>query len=132
MVQRTYDCHYGCPVEATLDVIGGRWKGIILFHLLGGMRRYNEMRRLIPGVTQRVLTLQLRELEDAGIIDRRVFPEMPPRVEYRLSPFGASLEPIIRMMRDWGVAYMHRGARPKKPRPFSAISTAECGQPFDG
>ena len=99
------DCHYGCPVEVTLDVLGGKWKGIILYHLIGRKRRFNEFRRLIPDVTQRILTLALRELERDGIVERTIFPEVPPRVEYELSEFGKTLEPIIRMMRDWGAEY---------------------------
>lgn len=106
MKKRAYDCQYGCSVEATLDVIGGKWKGVILFHLLFRTMRFNEMRRLLPKVTQRMLTLQLRELEQAGVIHREVYPEVPPKVEYSLTPFGRSLEPIILLMRDWGDQYM--------------------------
>ena len=78
--RRTNDCHYGCAVEAALDVIGNQWKGIILFHLLSGKKRFNELRRLIPSVTQRMLTLQLRKLEKDDIIIRTVYPEVPPKV----------------------------------------------------
>ena len=99
------DCHYGRPVEVTLDILGGKWKGIILYHLMVRKRRFNEFRRLIPDVTQRILTLALRELERDGIVERTIFPEVPPRVEYELSEFGKTLEPIIRMMRDWGAEY---------------------------
>lgn len=100
--------HYGCPVEATIDVIGGRWKSVILFYLLDGCKRFNELRRLLPQATQRVLTLQLRELERDGIIHREVYAEVPPRVEYSLTEFGRSLEPILRVMREWGVAYIDK------------------------
>ncbi|MDT0125488.1 helix-turn-helix domain-containing protein [Paenibacillus sp. RRE4] len=96
---------YGCPVEATLDVIGGKWKGIILYHLLSGTKRFNEFRRLMPDITQRMLTLQLRELENDGIVHREVYKEVPPRVEYSLTSFGFTLEPIIMLMRDWGERY---------------------------
>ncbi|WP_426333887.1 winged helix-turn-helix transcriptional regulator [Paenibacillus silvae] len=96
---------YGCPVEATLDVIGGKWKGIILYYLLSGTKRFNEFRRLIPDITQRMLTLQLRELENDGVVHREVYREIPPRVEYSLTPFGFTLEPIIMLMRDWGERY---------------------------
>ena len=78
---------------------------IILYHLMGRKRRFNEFRRLIPDVTQRILTLALRELERDSIVERTIFPEVPPRVEYELSEFGKTLEPIIRLMRDWGAEY---------------------------
>lgn len=96
---------FGCPVEATLEVIGGKWKGIILFHLLQGTKRFNEFRRLMPDITQRMLTLQLRELESDGVIHREVYREVPPKVEYSLTEFGKTLEPIIVLMRDWGAKY---------------------------
>jgi DNA-binding HxlR family transcriptional regulator len=104
--KRSYDSQYGCSVEVTLDVIGGKWKGVILFHLLSGTRRFNELRRLLPDVTQRMLTLQLRELEEDGVVYRHVYAEVPPKVEYSLTPFGKSLEGILLLMRDWGDAYM--------------------------
>ncbi|MGG4498391.1 winged helix-turn-helix transcriptional regulator [Brevibacillus reuszeri] len=96
---------YGCPVEATLDVIGGKWKGVILYHLLSGTKRFNEFRGLMPDITQRMLTLQLRELEKDGIVHREIYREVPPKVEYSLTEFGLTLEPIIRLMRDWGERY---------------------------
>lgn len=102
MPERRYDCSYGCPVEATLDVIGGKWKGVILYYLLGGTLRFGELRRHLPDITQRMLTLQLRELERDGIVERTVYAEVPPRVEYRLTCFGQSLEPILLQLRDWG------------------------------
>jgi DNA-binding HxlR family transcriptional regulator len=92
----------GCPVETTLDVIGGKWKGILLYHLIDGKKRFNEFRKLYPGITQRMLTLQLRELERDGVIHREVYKEVPPKVEYSLTEFGRTLEPIILLMKDWG------------------------------
>lgn len=107
-----YDCPpelaYGCPVEATLDVIGGKWKGIILFHLLSGKKRFNELQRLMPGITQRMLTRQLRELEDDGIVARKAYQQIPPKVEYSLTAFGSTLKPIILAMRDWGEQLIQR------------------------
>jgi len=97
---------YSCPVEATVDIIGGKWKSVILFHLLPGKKRFGELQRLLPGVTQRMLTLQLRELEEDGIIYRHVYREVPPKVEYSLTDFGKSLQPILIQMRDWGQEYM--------------------------
>ncbi|AIQ46645.1 ArsR family transcriptional regulator [Paenibacillus sp. FSL R7-0273] len=94
-----------CPVEFTLDVIGGKWKGVLLYHLMDGTKRFNEFRRICPGITQRMLTLQLRELEEDGVVHREVYHQVPPKVEYSLTEFGRTLIPIIRLMRDWGEAY---------------------------
>jgi len=99
-----FDCNAGCPVEATLALIGGKWKGVVLWHLLGGTLRFNEIRRRLSGVTQRMLTNQLRELEADGFIMRKVYPEVPPRVEYSLSERGRSLEPVILALKAWGEA----------------------------
>lgn len=104
--RRTNNCHYGCAVEAALDVIGNKWKGVILFHLLDGTKRFNELRRLIPSVTQRMLTLQLRELEKDEVIVRKVYPQVPPKVEYSLTKTGQSLKPILFALREWGSQIM--------------------------
>jgi DNA-binding HxlR family transcriptional regulator len=106
--RRTNNCHYGCAVEAALDVIGNKWKGVILFHLLDGKKRFNELRKLIPSVTQRMLTLQLRELEHDEVIDRKVYPEVPPKVEYSLTSFGMELKPLLHSLRDWGSRVMKK------------------------
>jgi DNA-binding HxlR family transcriptional regulator len=98
----------GCPVETTLDVIGGKWKGIILYHLIDGKKRFKEFRKLYPAITQRMLTLQLRELEKDGIVHREIYKEIPPKVEYSLTEFGSSLEPIILLMKDWGETHKNR------------------------
>lgn len=92
----------GCPVESTLSFLDGKWKGVILFHLMDGKLRFNELRRKLPSVTQRMLTKQLRELEEAGILSRTVFPVVPPRVDYELTAAGRSLEPVIRALAAWG------------------------------
>lgn len=94
--------HYSCSVEAALDAIGNRWKGTVLYYLLDGTKRFNELRRLIPGVTQRMLTLQLRQLEQDKIINRKVYAEIPPKVEYSLTPLGQELEPILFALKEWG------------------------------
>jgi len=91
-----------CPVSTTLQVLGGRWKPLILFHLGQGPARFNVLRRLIPGVTQRMLTAHLRELETDGVISRTVLAIVPPHVEYALTPLGESLAPILNAMADWG------------------------------
>jgi DNA-binding HxlR family transcriptional regulator len=96
------NCNPGCSVEATISLIDGKWKCVILFHLLGGTLRFNELRRLVPEVTQRMLTNQLRELEADGLIVRKVYPQVPPKVEYSISPLGRSLEPVLLGLKDWG------------------------------
>ena len=100
--KRNYRRDEGCPVEATLDLIGGKWKGVVLYHLMGGKKRFNELRRLLPEVTQRILTKQLRELEACGIVERNVFPMIPPHVEYSLTELGQTLKPILISMEKWG------------------------------
>lgn len=98
----------GCSVEWCLEVIGGKWKGVILHYLLDGTRRFGELRRLMPGVTQRMLTMQLRELEEDGLVLRTVYAEVPPRVEYSVTELGRTLGPIIAAMRTWGDEYLVR------------------------
>lgn len=92
----------GCAVEATISVIGGVWKPVILFHLLDGKLRFNAICRLTPAATPRMITLQLRELEADGIISRIIYPEVPPKVEYELTDLGRSLAPVLVSMCKWG------------------------------
>src|SRR5215217_5096202 len=98
----------GCAVEATLDLIDGKWKGVILFHLQAGTQRFGELRRRMPGITQRMLTKQLRALEDDRLVIRKVYAEVPPRVEYTLSDIGESLRPVIETLRAWGEGHQER------------------------
>lgn len=91
-----------CPVEATLELIGGKWKGIVLYYLLDERLRFSELERKIGCVTQRMLTKQLRELEASGLVNRIVYAEVPPRVEYELTEVGQSLNPIIQALKSWG------------------------------
>ena len=91
-----------CPIEATLNLISGKWKARILCYLSMGTSRYNEIKRAFPRVTQKMLTQQLRELEADGLINRMVFAQVPPKVEYTLTPFGESLLPVIKAMAEWG------------------------------
>ncbi|WP_129992239.1 helix-turn-helix domain-containing protein [Rahnella sp. CFA14(1/10)] len=98
--------NYRCTVEATIAVAGGKWKPLIIYYLLTGTKRFGELRKLIGGVTQRSLTLQLRELEAHGIISREIFAEVPPRVEYSLTELGFTLEPILDTMKRWGDTYI--------------------------
>lgn len=105
MRSKGYEWKTGCSVEATLSVIGGLWKPLILFQLLGGKKRFGELCRLLPNATQRMVTLQLRELEADGVILRTVHAEVPPRVEYDLTGYGRTLEPILLSLRDWGLSH---------------------------
>lgn len=95
-----------CGVEAALELIGGKWKGVILYHLQKGELRFNQLARLLPKVTQRMLTRQLRDLEQDGLIQRTVYPEVPPKVEYRLSPKGQSLNELVQQLKHWGETYV--------------------------
>ena len=96
-----------CPVEATLELIGGKYKALILWHLSQGILRFSELRQVIKGATPKMLTQQLRELEAQELIHREVFPVVPPKVEYSLTDTGRSLMPILTAMRDWGADYLH-------------------------
>ncbi len=95
-----------CPVEATLRLIGGKYKALILWHLADSTLRFSELRKKITSATAKMLTQQLRELEDQKLIHRQVYPVVPPRVEYSLTELGKSLMPVLTTMRDWGAQYM--------------------------
>jgi DNA-binding HxlR family transcriptional regulator len=107
---------FHCPVEATLDVIGGKWKVLILFWLRDQVCRFGELRRKIPDISERMLTQQLRELENHGIVHRNVFPVVPPKVEYSLTPYGRTLRPITDLMCRWGKKHMRRMGVLQEPR----------------
>lgn len=92
----------GCTVEAALNLIDGKWKGVIIYHLLDGSLRFGELHRKAGAVTQRMLTKQLRELEADGLVSRTVHPQVPPRVDYALSQKGRTLRPVILALKDWG------------------------------
>jgi DNA-binding HxlR family transcriptional regulator len=92
-----------CPAEVTLAVIGGRWKVPILYHLFQGTKRFSELERGLQGITQKMLTQQLREMERDGIVVRTVYPQVPPKVEYRLTPRGETLRPVVDAMCRWGL-----------------------------
>lgn len=93
---------YHCPVEASIDVIGGKWKPLILWHLSEKTMRFSELQATLPGITQSMLTKQLRELELNGIIRRKVYPQVPPKVEYSLTKSGKTVTPILDILNEWG------------------------------
>ncbi|MEC4814638.1 MAG: helix-turn-helix domain-containing protein [Scytonema sp. PMC 1069.18] len=95
-----------CEVETTLKVIGGRWKVLIIRELMEDVKRFGELQRALSGITQKMLTQQLRELEEDGIINRKVYSQIPPKVEYSLTPLGESLKPILYAMHEWGVKWL--------------------------
>jgi DNA-binding HxlR family transcriptional regulator len=97
-----------CPVKLTTDIIGGKWKPLILFYLEGGTRRFSELQRLIPSTTKKMLTKHLRELERDEIVHRKVYAQVPPRVEYSLTRHGSSLKPILKLMSAWGSKHRAR------------------------
>jgi DNA-binding HxlR family transcriptional regulator len=105
------DCPY-CPVDTTLKVIGGKWKLPLLWFLRDGKKRYSELQKLLGKITPKMLAQQLRELERDGIVERKVYPVIPPRVEYSLTPYGKTLQPILASMGAWGDKHIkRRGAK---------------------
>jgi DNA-binding HxlR family transcriptional regulator len=99
----------GCPLTAALNAIGGKWSLITLYWLDSGTRRFNELQRLMPDISHKVLAETLRNLEHEGLISRMDFSEVPPRVEYKISPYGESVRPLIESIRVWGRAHLQRG-----------------------
>ncbi|BAZ27577.1 putative transcriptional regulator [Cylindrospermum sp. NIES-4074] len=100
------DSKLTCEVETTLKVIGGRWKVLIIRELIVGVKRFGELQRSLPGITQKMLTQQLREMEEDGIIHREIYPQIPPKVEYSLTPLGESLKPILYAMHEWAIQHL--------------------------
>jgi len=96
---------YQCSMELTLDLIGGKWKSLILWHLEENTLRFSELKRTLPKITQKMLTQQLRELEASGLVNRHIYTQIPPKVEYSLTPAGKSLLPILETLCQWGLNY---------------------------
>lgn len=95
-----------CKVDDALGILVGKWKPLILLHLLqSGTNRFSELKRILPGITQKMLTQQLRELEEEDIISRKVYPQVPPKVEYSITEYGRSLEPVLDVMHEWGTKH---------------------------
>lgn len=105
---------YQCSMELTLDLIGGKWKSLILWHLGENTLRFSELRKSLPQVTQKMLTQQLRELEDDGLVKRYIYTQVPPKVEYSLTETGRSLLPILATLCDWGINYVNEGQAAKQ------------------
>ncbi len=103
-----------CPVTIAVSIIGGKWKPPILSRLVEGVRRFGELQRLVPHITKKMLTQQLRELEQDGIVQRKVFHQVPPKVEYSLSEYGESLKPVLRAMEDWGRQHRSKDRKDKE------------------
>lgn len=99
---------YNCPMEMTMDLIGGKWKVLIIWHLSFGILRFNELKRKFLDITQKMLTQQLRDLESNGLIDRKVYPQVPPKVEYSLTELGNSLAPVLQEMNNWGAEFVNQ------------------------
>jgi DNA-binding HxlR family transcriptional regulator len=115
---------YNCPVEAAIDVFGGKWKAVILWWLQQRTWRFAELRRQIPGITEKMLTQQLRELEADGIVARRVYPTVPPKVEYSLTDYGRSLKRALKSICDWGHNHMARIGAVRTLPAQSAVASA--------
>ncbi|WP_116132027.1 helix-turn-helix domain-containing protein [Tropicimonas sp. IMCC34043] len=115
-----FDCTPGCSVEAAIGLIDGKWKSIILWQLLSGTLRFSEIRRNVENCTPRMLTNQLREMEADGLVTRKVYAQVPPKVEYSLSDLGRSMEPILRALKDWGDANIGLYGKPNGHDPRDA------------
>ncbi|MEO5821026.1 MAG: helix-turn-helix domain-containing protein [Vicinamibacteraceae bacterium] len=114
-----------CPIEVALEVIGGMWKVIVVRELLAGTKRYSELHRGLGHVTHKMLAQQLRQLERDGVVDRKVYPQVPPKVEYSLTPLGRELGPLLDSMSYWGLRITNRRARAaSRPQPEPAASPA--------
>lgn len=105
---KTCPSEFNCPVEATIQLIGGKYKAVILWHLIKEKKRFGELKRLLPRATEKMLTQQLRDLERDGLIIRTVYPVVPPKVEYSLSELGRSIIPVLDAMCNWGTDYLNK------------------------
>ncbi|MGN0594175.1 MAG: winged helix-turn-helix transcriptional regulator [Hominimerdicola sp.] len=105
---KTCPSNFNCPVEATIELIGGKYKAVILWHLIDEKKRFSQLKRLIPKATEKMLTQQLRSLEYDGLIIRTVYPVVPPKVEYSLSDFGRTIIPVLNSMCNWGTEYLEK------------------------
>ncbi len=102
------DEKFSCPVQIAVETLGGKWKIYIVYNLLLGKKRFGELKKLLHGITQKMLTQQLRELEAAGIVKREIYPEIPPKVEYSVTELGKTLGPVFEVLCKWGVEYLKK------------------------
>lgn len=116
---------YHCPVEVSLETIGGKWSALVLWHLLDGTRRFGQLRRLIPNVTEKMLTQTLRGLESNGLVSRVVYREVPPRVEYSLTEYGRGLENVLESLCKWGAQHAK-----KYGIPIEGVERKAAAKPF--
>ena len=121
-----------CPIETTMTLISNRWKVLILWDLLGGVKRFGELKKLLGGVSQKVLTANLRQMEEAGLLTRTVYAEVPPRVEYALTETGRSLRPVLEAMLEWGTRYKAGTAAAAGPTPFPIPDGGAQGRRTEG
>lgn len=121
-----------CPIETTLTLISNRWKVLILWDLLGGVKRFGELKKLLGGVSQKVLTANLRQMEEAGLLTRTVYAEVPPRVEYALTETGRSLRPVLEAMLEWGTRYKAGTAAAAGPTPSPIPDGGAQGRRTEG
>jgi DNA-binding HxlR family transcriptional regulator len=124
MRKQRHQAYTNCPVEAGLDLIGGKWKSILLFRVMEQTRRFNELQRLVPSLTQRMLTNQLRELERDGLISRTVYAQVPPKVEYSITEFGKTLEPVLVALKNWAETHMLPRMEQERATPTEGSATA--------
>ncbi|MFT8425417.1 MAG: helix-turn-helix domain-containing protein [Liquorilactobacillus sp.] len=109
MKRHLYNCQPGCPVESTLQIISGKWKAVILYHFIkNNVCHFGELQRTMQDCSRRMLALQLRELESDGVIEKTIYPVMPPKTDYKLTAFGKTLIPVIKSMEEWGNLYNQR------------------------
>jgi DNA-binding HxlR family transcriptional regulator len=107
-MEKNTNSAFQCPVTATMSILSGKWKPIILWRIQNGVNRFGELKKQIPGITQKMLTQQLRELEQDRILDRKVFAQVPPRVEYSFSEYGLSLQPVLQALCKWGEIHLQQ------------------------
>lgn len=118
-----------CPVTTALSIIGGKWKVLILWHLKeGGVKRFGELQRLVSGISQKMLTQELRDLEETGLVSRKVYPVVPPKVEYSLTEMGWSLKPVLEQLCDWGNEYRKSRETASSKEAASLISSVESSK----